>query len=187
MVDDSSLCQNRYNSSRTTTQGRCHGVVCRHRGYLPTIVVGIVLALLASSLSSSNAEGATTDKTVSGTAYDQTNNPLAGAQVTVEIWAGSWPDETVLRTSQSTVTDTWGDYEVTFAGNSWDPHNTIKVFATYDSLQGAHNVEANGDQYQTVDVTISTAIPEFSGPLGLLAMMAGCMVPIVVLLARRRR
>lgn len=187
MLDDSSMCQSRYNSSRTATHGQCERGVVRHKGYLLATVVGVALVLLAPSLFSANAEGATTDKTVSGTAYDLASNPLVGAHVTVEIWGGYWPDETVLRTSQSTVTDAWGNYEMTFLGNSWDPHNTIKVIATYDFLQGAHNVEANGDQYQTVDVIISTTIPEFSGPLGLLAMMAGCIVPIVILLARRRR
>jgi len=143
--------------------------------------------LLAPSFFSANAEGAATDKTVSGTVYDQSSNPLAGADVTVAIWGGSWPFETILRTSQSTVTDAWGNYEVTFSSNYWDPHNTIKVTVTYSSTQKTRGVEANGDQYQTVDMTINLAIPESDGPLSLLAMIAGCMVPVVVLLVRRRR
>jgi hypothetical protein len=151
------------------------------------MVAGISLALLAPSLFSANTEGATIDKTVSGIAYDRTLNPLHHAHVTVEIWGGYWPDATVLRASHSAWTDASGYYEVTFSSNYWDPHNTIKVKATYDSLQGTRAVEANGDQYQTVNVVVNMTIPEISGPLGLLAMMAACVVPIVVVLARKRR
>jgi hypothetical protein len=169
------------------TWGLCQDVVVRHREYLLTVVVGIALALLMPSLLSANAEGATTDKTISGTAYDLTSTPLAGAHVTVAIWGGYWPDQAFFRTSQSAVTDAWGYYEVTISGNYWDPHNTIKVKVTYDSLQGTRDVEANGDEFQTVDVFANVPIPEFSSPLGLWAMMAGCIAPVVVLLARRRR
>lgn len=159
----------------------------RRREYLLAVVAGIALALLAPSFFSTNAEGAITNKTVLGTVSDQTGNPLAGADVTVEIWGGDWPNQDFFRTSESTVTDAGGYYEVTFNGNYWDPHNTIKVIVIYGSVQEDRMVEADGDPYQTVDIFIDLTIPESSGSLGLLAMMAGCMVPIVVLMARRRR
>jgi len=187
MVDESPLSQSHSTSSRTTTRELCQVVVVRHRGYLLTVVVGIALALLVPSLFSANAEGSITDKTVSGTAYDLTSTPLAGARVTVAIWGGDWPNQDFFRTSESTMTDAWGYYEVTISSNYWDPHNTIRVKVTYDSLQGTRDVEANGDEYQTVNVFVNVAIPEFSGPLSMLAMMAGGMVPVVVSLARRRK
>jgi len=130
---------------------------------------------------------ATTNKTVLGVVYDQTSQPIAGADVTVEIWGGYWPDQDFFRTSESTVTDPSGYYEVTINSNYWDPHNTIKVTVTYGSDQKTHKVEADAEQYQTVNMFMDLVIPEFSGSLGLLAMMAGCAVPVVVMLARKRR
>jgi hypothetical protein len=151
------------------------------------MVLGIAIALLAPSFLSTNAQGAITNKTVSGVVQDQNGHPLAGADVTVEIWGGYWPEMDFLRIYASTVTDAWGYYEVTFSSSYWDPHNAIKVIATYGSAQKTHIAEANEEQYQTVDVVIILSIPEFSNPMGLLAMMAGCAVPILVLLARKRR
>ena len=107
--------------------------------------------------------------------------------MTVEIWGGYWPDQSFFRISNSTVTNAQGYYEVTFNSNYWDPHNTIKVIVTYDSDQKIKKVEADEGLDQEVNVFMNLTIPEFGSPLGLLAMMATCMVPIVVLLARRRR
>jgi hypothetical protein len=162
-------------------------MTARYGGYVQAVVVGIALALLVPLFGSTNAEGAFTNKTVLGTVYDQTGNPVIGADVTVEIWGGYWPEQDFFRISSSTVTDASGYYEVTFSSNYWDPHNTIKVIANYGSYQKTHIVEANGDQYQTVDVFMNLTIPESSGPLGLLAMMVGCIVPIMFLLARWRK
>lgn len=147
----------------------------------------MAIALMAPSFISMNAEAATTNKTVQGVVYDQTSSPLAGADVTVEIWGGYFPGQTVLRSSVSTVTDSSGYYEVTIGSNYWDPHNTINLIVTYDLTQKTRKVEANGDQYQTVDIIISLAIPEFRGHLSLLTIMAGCIVPIIALAARRRK
>ena len=151
------------------------------------VVAGITLALLAPLFSSTIAEAAFTNKTVLGTVYDHTGNPIIGADVTVEIWGGYWPEKDFLRISGSTVTVALGYYELTFSSNYWDPHNTIFVIATYGSNQKIRQIEANGDEYQTVDVFMNLTIPESDGPLVLLAMMVGCMVPIVILLVRRRK
>ena len=162
-------------------------MVNRHIGRLLVAIVGIAVAMLAPSFISANAEGAVVDKTVQGGVYDQADYPLMGAHVTVEIWGGDWPEQDFFRTSESTTTDSLGYYEVTFNSNYWDPHNTIKVVATYGIYQETRSVEANGDEYQTVDVYLDLTIPEFSGRLGLMAMMATCVVTIVVLQARKRR
>lgn len=133
------------------------------------------------------SEAATVNKTVEGEVRDRIGNPLIGAQVTVEIWGGYWPDKTILRTSTSTVTNAGGYYEVTISSNYWDPHNTINVTVDYDGLQKSKAVEADGDEYQTVDITFSITVPESNGPLGLLAMMGGCVAPSVILAVYRRR
>ena len=186
MTDSPSLGQNSYPSS-TTARGRREGVAVRRREYLLAMVVVTSLALLAPSFFSANAQGATINKTVLGTVSDHDGHPLASAQVTVEIWGGYWPAQDFFRISSSTTTNALGYYEVTFSSNFWDPHNTIKVIVTYGSDQKTTKVEANADQYQEVNMPLNLTIPEFRGPLGLLAMMAGCLVPVVILLARRRK
>ena len=181
-----------HGSPRAVTHAWCGGVVVRHEVRQLSVVAGIAMALLVSSFLSIGAraettDAAITDKIVIGTVYDQVGQPISGAQVTVAIWGGSWPSQDFFRTSESAVTDSSGYYEVTINSNYWDPHNTIKVKATYSSTQGTRDVEANGDTYQTVDVRINQSIPELNDTFGLLAMMAGCMVPIVVILTRRRK
>jgi uncharacterized RDD family membrane protein YckC len=185
MMDGPSPGQSNYTLS-TTAQGRREGVAVRRREYLLAMVVVTSLVLLAPSFFSANAQGATVNKIVLGTVSDHDGNPLAGAQVTVEIWGGYWPVQDFFRISSSTTTNALGYYEVTFSSNFWDPHNTIKVIVTYGSDQKTTKVEANADEYQEVNMSLNLTIPEFRGPLGLLAMMAGCFVPFVILLARRR-
>jgi hypothetical protein len=162
-------------------------MVVRRKETLLAMVMVIMLALMAPSFLSTNAKGAVVNKTILGTVYDHDGHPLTGADVTVEIWGGYWPSQDFFRISDSTVTNAWGYYEVTFSSNYWDPHNTIKVIVTYGTDQKTYKVEANADQYQEVNMFLDLTIPEFHGPLGLLAMMIGCVAPIVVLLARRRR
>ena len=173
--------------NENSNSGVCEGVVLRHEEILLVLIAGSTLALLTPSFISMNAEGAETDKTVLGNVYDLASQPLAGSDVTVEIWGGYWPDQDFFRVSESTVTDALGYYDVTFSSNFWDPHNTIKVIVTYGLSQETRIVEADEDPYQTVDVTMNPAIPEFSGSLGPLAMVAGCAVSISALLGRRRR
>jgi len=149
---------------------------------LMLFVLGIATAVLMPSFFAPNAEGATTNKTVQGVVYDQFSDGLLGADVTVEIWGGYWPEQTVLRTSQSTVTDSSGYYEVTINSNFWDPHNTISVTVVYGSDQTTRSVEADGAQYQTVDVSINLTIPE----LGAAGMVIVTMATVCVFVALRR-
>ncbi len=150
------------------------------------MVVVTSLVLLAPSFFSANAQGASVNKIVLGTVSDHEGNPLSGAQVTVEIWGGYWPVQDFFRISSSATTNALGYYETTFSSNFWDPHNTIKVIVTFGSDQKTTKVEANADEYQEVNISLNLTIPEFRGPLGLLAMMAGCFAPVVIFLARRR-
>jgi hypothetical protein len=180
-------CKTHYIPSKTTTHGGRERVVVRRGKYLLAMVAVLTLAVLAASFFSAGVQRAYTNKTVFGIVHDQAGNPLPGANVTVEIWGGFWPDQAFFRISNSTVTNGQGYYEVTFSSNYWDPHNTIKVIATYDSDQKIKKVEADEALDQEVNVFMNVTIPEFSTPLGLMTMTAVCMVSIVILLARRRR
>ncbi len=119
-----------------------------------------------------NTSGATTAKTIDGDVYGPSGEPVAGAEVRVEIWGGSWPDQDSLRTTQSTTTDFLGHYEVTIDANFWNPHNTIWVYATDGPYQGDIKVEADAQSGQVVDVTMTLAIPEFSNPIAIVLICA---------------
>lgn len=151
--------------------------------------------VLMIQILSSNAVGAAahmtvqaaTDKAVCGVVYDQAGIPIPGADVNVEIWGGSWPDQAFFRTSISTGTNASGYYEVVFSSNYWSPHNTIRVIVNYGSSQKSYDVEANEEGSQTVDMVMNLMIPEFGWPYSVLAIIAGCLIPASILLARRRR
>ena len=128
-----------------------------------------------------NATGAVTPKLIDGIVYYPGGQPAAGAEVTVEIWGGSWPDRTVLRASQSTVTNIDGHYEVVIGANYWSPHNTIWVHATLGSYQGEHKVEADAEASEVVDVNMVPVIPEFNVPV---AVVMAC-ASVVSILCRR--
>ncbi len=147
--------------------------------YLPiaTIAATALLSLWLFS-GSPPAEAAVSDKLVYGNVYDLGGQPVIGADVLVEIWGGSWPDRTVLRTSMSTVTGVTGQYEVTIDANYWDPHNTIWVFANDSTYEGETRVEADNTQSQVVDVSLVQVIPEFeaAGVVGVVVSTAGILV-----------
>lgn len=179
---DSALIQ----SSEATVKRMRENALPRRRVKLFT-AAGISLALMILFSMTADVEGSLTNKTIQGHIQDTIGTPLSGADVTIEIWGGFWPDQDFLRTTSSTVSDAYGNYEVTINSNYWDPHNTIKVIVTYGPDEGTRSVEANDQEYQTVDVTISVAIPEFSNLPGLLVAICGCAVSVLLLGARRRR
>jgi len=142
--------------------------------------------LLAAILLPSNAQGAISDKTVYGTVEDQVGDFVSGAHVTVEMWGGDWPRIDYFRASQPAVTNSLGYYEVTFDANSWDPHNTIRVIVTYNSIEKIRQVEANGDDYQEVNVVMDLSIPELSGPVSL-CVVIGVSACSLMLMRRFKR
>lgn len=173
--------------NRMATRRQCERAMTRRVTVTWTASFIAVLALVAPSLLSDHAIAATTNKTVYGTVYDQIGNGLNDADVTVEIWSGYWPDRDFLRTSESTVTDSTGYYQVTISSNYWDPHNTIKIIATVDGIQKTRMIEANESEYQEVNVHIDLTIPEFSSPLILLVILAGLMLSVIILQHRREK
>lgn len=149
--------------------------------------IAVTLFFIASPFLSEDIAAATTNKIVYGTVYDQVGNAISGADVTVEIWGGWWPDQDFFRISKSTVTNPAGSYQVTISSNFWDPHNTIKVIVVYETAQETTKVEADGEEFQEVNVYMNFTIPEFIGFAGVLAVLAGCVIPVAILLSRRRR
>jgi len=145
-----------------------------------------MLLLLAALLLPSNVQGAISDKTVYGVVEDQMGDPISGAHVTVEMWGGDWPRIDFFRTSKAAVTDSLGYYQVTFDANSWDPHNTIKVIVTYNSIEKIRQVEANGDEFQEVNVIMDLSIPELGKPVSLCAVIGVSAVFLMVMRRFRR-
>jgi len=145
------------------------------------LLLSLVLIWLLPGEGPPNAGGAVSEKVVDGFVYDVGGQPVGGAEVRVEIWGGSWPEQDYFRTSQSTVTDYLGYYEVIIDSNYWDPHNTIRVIATDGPLQGEEMIEADGDSGQTVDVTLAPAIPNLSSPMAIVSAAF-----LVALILRRR-
>lgn len=144
------------------------------------------MLLIAALLLPSNVEGAISDKTVYGVIENQMGDPINGAQVTVESWGGDWPRIDFFFTLRVTMTDSLGYYQVTFDANSWMPHGTIKVIATYNSIEKIRQVEANGDEYQEVNVVMDLSIPELSGPVTLFAVIGVSAASLMVVRRFRR-
>jgi hypothetical protein len=134
------------------------------------VVLAVTLVCLFPGDCSASEPGALSNKIVDGYITELGGQPSVGAQVRVEIWGGAWPVQSFFRTSQSDITDSSGHYEVTINGNYWDPHNTIWVFANDGVYQGDRKVEANGDDFQTVNVTLGRLIPEFGSPMVIVAI-----------------
>ena len=166
---------------------RCGRTTVAMRWHPKTVAYMMIIAATALLFLPASSMAATTDKTVQGTISDQNGDPVSGASVRVEIWGGSWPDQDFFRTSATTVSNAYGDYQVTINSNYWDPHNTIKVIATFDGYGGSHSVEANDQQYQTVDVTVRLIVPEFGDSPGMLVIVIAFIALSIALSTQRRR
>ena len=158
-----------------------------HMLLIPAIGLGVSIALLFPLPTPTVAMGALIDKTISGYVYDLASQPINGASVVVEIWGGSWPDMTIVRFSDTKSTDLWGYYEVIVDANFWDPHNTIIVTVTYESSEKTRIVEADADQYQSVDVSMPITIPELGAPANLTLAVSGLIGAVVIISMTRRK
>jgi hypothetical protein len=119
---------------------------------------------------------------VRGYVRDGGGNPLEGADVTVSMIK---PD-TTLRASWTDTTDSDGLYITTFAPSEWEVGDTIQVVAEYGLESGSNSVAAADVPIQYVDVTVGTAIPEFSD-LGTVASVGGMLAMFLVVFSARRR
>jgi len=125
-------------------------------------------------------------KVVQGHVYDEDGNLLTGINVKVEMinQTTHLPTATDYSTTESD-----GMYGVTFDLFSvWETGDTIRVTATYNSVDQVNETTANSGPSQVVDVHFPTAIPQFGSMLGF-AVAAGvvCVVGIGFLTFSRKR
>lgn len=111
---------------------------------------------------------------------------VVGASVTVSMYDGG-----ELRSSDSDVTDSLGEYWVTFSNAPmsslpWAVGDTIIVVAEHDSLEGSNSDIAEDSIMHEIDVTLGTVIPEF-GDLGAIAPVAGVLGMFMAFFFARKR
>ena len=127
---------------------------------------------------------ATFVKAVRGNVYDSLSNPIEGANVTVVVKDG----ETVTATYYYDETTSEGYYQVTIAAVEWNVGYTIEVTAKFGAAEDTETVVADGEPFQTVDVTVPMVIPEFGGLLGSsVAFITVVMIAMFVIIRRTRR
>ncbi len=147
------------------------------------IVVCVVVLSFGVSWIDPPSSGARTSaigpKVLMGHVY-QTDGitPAAGAQVTAAILSGF-----TIRATQSTTTNSTGFYTVTFGPSDWDIGNLIEVGALLGSVGGLGSAVADSSGVQTVDVTLSTTIPEFSAPF--LPVIAAAVAGFALVIRRK--
>jgi hypothetical protein len=146
------------------------------------LVVAAVVAVPVSTavLPARNVTASLFPKIIDGTVRDLGGIPVPGVNVTVRMYDGA-----VLKATQFyDATNAAGFYTVTFEMSQWDIGYTITVDVKKDAATGSTSTTANDEAVQTMDVTLGTNIPEFSGYLPVVA--AGAVV-VIVLAARRPR
>jgi hypothetical protein len=145
-------------------------------------VLSIPIAMIAVFILSSSLVSAVGTKTIVGTVYDESGNPLAGATVTVTMKSG----ETVhgVHSDDPTLSD--GYYLITFGETEWAVGDDIVVVAVKAGNGGeaTSNSVADDFDFQIVDVSFQTAIPQFSGLVGAFAA-AGLVGAIAVVAVRK--
>jgi len=126
------------------------------------------------SMRSTAAEG---PKAVDGTVFDSSLNIVVGASVTVQVYIDS---SMIVRSTQSTTTDSLGFYTVTFGNTEWEIGDTIKVTATKGADSGTNSVVADSGFQQTLNITFGSVIPEFGSPLVISLAMVGIVLTFVI-------
>ncbi len=148
------------------------------------IVVAAITAVPASTPSPAMTE-ATFPVMVLGYVWDAMYTPLAGAEVNVSMVK---PD-TTLRTYWTDTTDSSGMYSVTFAPSEWEIGDTILVVAECGMETGTNStiaLDSNVHPAQYVNVTVGTAIPEFSD-LGTVVSVVGVLGLFMMVFSARKR
>jgi hypothetical protein len=148
-----------------------------------TVLLAVSILIGVSFLSVSKDASAGITKNVRGHIYDQSLNPIGGANVTVKAIRGGITMDTLWYD----FSEADGFYTVTFGdiGNNLEAGDTIEVTARYSGFSSTSSAIADSGPLQTIDVTISgVVIPEF-GALSL-ATVCGAFVAIFILIGRRR-
>lgn len=117
--------------------------------------------------------------TVIGYVYDNAGTPLEGADILVEVRAGSFP-------TRSATTDEDGFYLVDFDLADWQIGDTVRTTATYNTVEEFEEGVADGSTVVNLDIHFAFEIPEFGSLLGVLAATM-LMGTIAVFSVRRRK
>jgi hypothetical protein len=151
-------------------------------GLLSFSVLSILAVALLGSMSAMAGLG---PKIVQGYVYDNAGYKLGGATVTVEIIAQG---TSTVRDTQTDTTGSEGYYMVTFQPDKWDIGDTIKAKATSGSVQSESNETiASANEYQSLDIHFTTAIPQFGSVLGFgVAAALVCAVGLAFVSRRRK-
>lgn len=153
---------------------------------LPIISAIVIIFILVSASALMPAAQATNGpKNVLGYVYDQNGDPIAGANVTVNMRK---PDTTIRSTLWYDATDSDGYYSVTFGMGvaEWVEGDTIETIATFGMDSASNTTIATSYPIQYVNVTIAIVIPEF-GLFGSFSVLAMSMAMAAALLIARRR
>ena len=156
-----------------------------HRPLLASVTASFVIAGVFVLLTGAgNCSASVFPKLVDGYVFDVSGVPIPDANVTIRIYDGV----TLKGTQYYDATENDGFYTVTFDGPQWDPGNEIEVTARYDLESAQNSTTADDEPFQSVNVTMSLAIPEFGSLLGspILGLSLG-MVAIFAVSARLGR
>jgi hypothetical protein len=147
-----------------------------------TVLLAISILIGMSFLSVSRDASAGIMKVVRGQIYDQSGNPIGGANVTIEAVRGGTTRDTQWYDSSEVD----GFYTVTFSiMDDLQVGDTIKVTASYSGFQSSNSTTADSGPLLTIDVTIvGITVPEF-GSLSV-AAICGAFVAVFILIGRRR-
>jgi hypothetical protein len=118
--------------------------------------------------------------TVYGFVKDNAGNPVDGAGVVVT--------DVQTTASQATTTDSSGFYIVEFDLAQWNVGDTIRVVATFNSVQEENTTTASDLGTEQVDINYTTEIPEFGSVAGsLVAVIAVAGVATLFVWKKPRR
>jgi hypothetical protein len=149
----------------------------------------VALLVAATPLVPGSDQGAQIEGTgpaiIVGRVTDLSFVPLEGADVNVSLID---PGDSSLRAYGHDATDSGGLYSVTFM-DTWEIGDTILVVADHGVESGTNSsvlLDPNTYMIQYVNVTVGTAIPEFSG-LGTFVSVGGVLAMFMVVFSARRR
>jgi len=146
----------------------------------PLIVPAFLACLLLATLASipSPAAAGPSNLTVYGWVYDSAGNPLEGADILVQVMAGSNPTEPGTTNSE-------GYYQVEFDLADWQIGDTVRTTATYNTIEDYEEAVATSSTMVNIDIHFAFEIPEFGSLPGVL--VATLMVGAVAVFAVRKR
>jgi hypothetical protein len=118
------------------------------------------------------------DLTVYGWVTDSAGDPIEGADVLVEVLAGTNPQLT-------TTTDSDGFYQVDFDMADWQIGDTVQTTASYGGDEESGTQVADSSTVVNIDIQFATAIPEFGSLTGVLVTMG--IIGVIATVSMRRK